>query len=100
MGKRRTKQEVDAEVAALREMLPHVRHRGFFGNNRDAIEAQIAVLDECLDNDDIYDRYDNTEDPESSESLHLITNATAAMEWMDGRSDEKPSDGWKELDQR
>lgn len=88
--------EIKAEIEALRAVLPRVPPSGMMGNNKDAIEAQIAVLLEGLDNDDVYDRFEDKEDPEG-DGLYVLSNALDALQWRMGDNDEKPSTGWQGL---
>lgn len=97
--------EVAAEIEKLREMMPYIRQTtGFGDDNHEAIDAQICVLKERMGNDDIYDRYqpqndDGTPD-ESGNDSHMLNNALEALQWLEGETAEKPSDGWKSLDRR
>lgn len=93
-----TDEEVKAEIARLKEMQPKVRHMDTFGgNNREKIDAQIDVLEESMDEDEIYERWGNDDDPD--ENYDIISNARYALEWVDGESEdgEPPSKGWEPL---
>jgi hypothetical protein len=79
--------KITAEIATLKEMQTTVRHHDMFGgDNREKIGAQIRVLEECMDEDDICDVWPNDVD--------VRMNASDALAWLTGGSDEKPSDGW------
>lgn len=94
MKKPPTPKQVKAEVAKLRKMKPKVLSRSQFGDDHhEAIDAQIEVLEEGLENGEIYDRFE--EGPEN-----ILTAALDAMGWMDGGSygdGDKPSEDWKDL---
>lgn len=82
--------EIQAEVAKLKEMRPNVRHYTAFGdNNHAAIWAQINVMEEDLDEDDVYSFYDDNE--------HVLGAALAAWEWLCGTENDAPSIGWAPL---
>ncbi len=53
-----TAEQIQVEIAALKEIQPRVPHHSAFGeDNWAAIQAQTVVLEERLDEDAIYDRY-------------------------------------------
>ena len=87
----RTQKEIDAEIALLTEQRKTVR-QGSMSDNRAGIDAQIRVLKEKMDNDDIYDTWTD-EDADAETRM----SASDAMDWMNGERDEKPSDEWKPL---
>jgi len=97
-----TDAEIKAEIKALRELQPHVRRTNAFGDdNQEAIGAQIYVLEQRMDNDELYDRYEPRDDNREDTSEHKLEHALDAHRWMTGEGDgEKPSDGWRTLDQR
>ncbi len=99
--KPKSAKEVEKEVAKLREMKPTVLRTSSFGDNHhDAIDAQIEVLKESLDNDDIYDRWGSSEDEDEDRPHNILDAALDAMGWMDGGSfgeGKKPSKNWAEL---
>jgi hypothetical protein len=90
----KTSEEVKAEVAKLREMKPNIRHRTSFGDdNWAAIDAQIKVLEEGMDEDEIWDEW-----PEDEEDMHERDSAREALAWNNGDKDsEAPSDTWRSL---
>ena len=81
----------------LEKMKPKILRRSLFGENHHAaidahatIDAQIYVLSREPAEDDIWNRYgDNT--------VGIGSAALDARQWLDGETDEKPSDGWREL---
>jgi hypothetical protein len=95
MNTPKTPDEIKAEVAKLREMKPRVRHRTSFGDdNWAAIDAQIKVLEEGMDEDEIYDEW-----PEGERDMHERDSALEALAWKNGEEteDETPSAGWQSL---
>ncbi len=81
-------QEIDNEIAALESVRDRVRPANVFGdNNKLAIEAQIQVLKDDLDYDDIEDLFD---------ALHTQEAARDAIRWRDD-GDELQSAGWEEI---
>lgn len=87
----RTPEEVQIEVGKLTEMKPKIRHFSFFGdNNHNAVQAQIDVLKDDMDEDEIYDM-------EGDWTQHEIDNALEARRWLDEESEEAPSSGWESL---
>lgn len=89
----RTEKEIQDEITALRELKPRVPYESMFGdNNHNAIEAQIETLESDLVEDDIYEKLENEEWLQNEESAALD-----ARQWMDGDSEDKPSESWKPL---
>lgn len=83
-------EEIKKEIETLKEMKPKVRQYSAFGDDHhESIDAQIDVLENLLDGDEIYDRYENG--PES-----VLDNAIQAREWLNDHN-EAPSVGWKDL---
>lgn len=85
-----TAKQIQAEIEALTEIKPKVRRLTFFGDdNHKAIDAQIKVLEKDLDEDAIYDRWDDG---------RLLDYAQSARAWLDGESEEDSLvEGWKSL---
>jgi hypothetical protein len=83
-----TQHQITAEIEALREQVKIVRKVSAFGDdNVAAIEAQIKVLEENYDEDDIDDFIgDDQQDA-----------ARDALAWMDGDEGESPSESWEPL---
>lgn len=76
----KTREEVQKEIKALQAVRPNVRPRSMFDDdNLAALDAQVVVLEEDLDNDDIYFSFDHTE--------HILSSALDARSWLDGESD-------------
>jgi hypothetical protein len=93
-----TEDEVKTEIARLKEMKPKVRRKTAFGDdNWEKIDAQIRVLEESMDEDEIYAAWSDDNDPEHNQDL--IHNALDARQWMEGDVDEPelPSKGWENL---
>lgn len=80
----KTNEEIQKEIKALRDVRPSVRHHSAFGDdNLVALDAQIEVLEEDLDNSDIYDRFEDVE--------HTLMAALDARMWLDGELDDVDS---------
>ena len=88
------KKEIDEEVKKLKEMKPKVRHNNFFGDdNHAAIDAQIEVLENDLDQDDIDGKFDDGDWDD-----HERSNAEEALNWKEEESEDgSPSSQWEEL---
>ncbi len=88
---RRSKEEIQKEIETLREMKPKVRQFSAFSDDHHAaIDAQIEVLEEDLDDDDVYERFEE-------DAQNILDEAIHALEWMNGENDEAPSVGWADL---
>jgi hypothetical protein len=84
---RRSIEELDAEIAALREIRPIVpEFNAWRESNWKCIDAQIAVLDEDADATEIEDEY-------------VREHAIQAWDWFRGRS-VAPSVDWQRVVQR
>lgn len=91
-------EEIDAEIKTLREMKPTVLRSSAFGDNHhDAIDCQITVLEKRMTESAIYDRNEGAAEDEEFYADNERDAALDACRWMNGESDEKPSEGWKEL---
>ncbi|MBI2770028.1 MAG: hypothetical protein HYX47_10420 [Burkholderiales bacterium] len=91
----KTKEQIDAEIAALRSMQPNVRHYSAFGDdNRAAIGAQVEVLEKRMDLDQVHAQFDRSDVREN-----VLTDAITACDWMEGRlADDAPmSEDWASL---
>jgi hypothetical protein len=84
-----TKTEIAAELLKLKEQRNTVRKFSAFGDNNQAkIDAQINVIENGWDEDDI--------DQMISNEAH--EDAMEARYWLDGQSlDGKPSESWESL---
>lgn len=80
----KTKEQVTEEIEALKTVRPSVRPTSMFGDdNLGSVDAQIEVLDEYLDDDEIHDRFDV-----ASSSEYILESALAARQWMDDEEDD------------
>ena len=90
MSKFASQAEIDAEIAALYDLKDRIPPRTMFGDdNLASIDAQIQVLEADLDEDEIYDWWEDEE--------HTLDSALAAYRWMNEGEEEAPSEGWKGL---
>ena len=79
----KTKEQVTKEIEALKTVRPNVRPRSMFGDdNLGSVDAQITVLDEYLDEDDIAERFDH-----AGSSEYVLESALAARQWIDDESE-------------
>lgn len=87
------------EIAALKALKPNVRsHNAFGDDHRDAIDAQISVLENRMTGDKIYDTWGDENSEEFAQNV--LDAAIEARDWMTGELAEdegKPSDAWAEL---
>lgn len=100
----KTNEEITNEIATLKAMKPNVRKTSSFGDNHhDAIEAQIAVLQKGMSEDEIYDTWGSTDDEDIDFDEGRVENVVnAAIEAQTWRDDEEttmtaPSEEWKSL---
>lgn len=86
--------EIQEEINKLKEIKPHVLMYSSFGDNHhEAIEAQIQVLEEIMEEDDIEDAFDDK--PENVRSAAMDAAFWLAGEEIDDFT--TPSESWKEL---
>lgn len=91
--------EIEAEIKLLKELRPKVNQfNGFEDDNHAAIDAQIKVLEERMDEDDAEEEYGD-----GNAADNVRSAAMDACMWMIGEyeGDEEegpnPSDAWKPL---
>ncbi len=84
-------EQIKAEIAALKEIKPRVRKTSTFGDNHhDAIDAQIEVLENRWDDDQIEENY-----PDEG---NVRDAAFDARNWLQGDGDsESIAADWKSL---
>ncbi len=96
MSKRKTEDQINAEISALVALKPKVRECNAFGDdNHEAIDAQLAVLRERMSSDDVYDAYGDEDADDFVQ--HTFDAALNACDWMMGMlaSDEdSPAASW------
>ena len=87
----KTQKEIDAQIKALKEIRPKVKPYSFFGDDNLAkLDAQVQVLEEDLDEYDVYEEW-----PEDEEEFDIRACANLAVEWRDGESEtEDLADDW------
>jgi len=79
----KTKKEIQTEIKALKAVRPKVRPYSAFGdNNLEQLDAQVDVLENNLDNNEIYNKYDR-----SQYSEETVSAALDARQWIDGESE-------------
>lgn len=96
MNKSRPSQElINSEIAKLKELQNTVVETGLFGNNRNAIAAQIDVLEKRMSQDTMYDLY-GEEAPGYEENV--FDAALDAAYFLRGEFTEPTlSEGWEPL---
>jgi len=83
----KTKEQIQTEIEALKIVRPNVRPRSAFGDdNLAALDAQVQVLENDWDNNDIYDEFDRCAIQES-----VLESALYARQWINDEED--PDDG-------
>lgn len=96
MGKMKTKDQINAEVAALVAIKPKVPKRTAFGDdNLAAIDAQLAALRERMSSDEVCDAYGDEESDEFDQ--YTLDAAITAYGWMTGMlaaNEESPAASW------
>lgn len=87
----RTKEQIEQEVKKLEEIKPKVRQFSVFGDdNHAAIEVQIAVLKGELNENGIFNKYEDND--------HLRDNGLEALAWMQEESEvESLAEEWATL---
>lgn len=102
----KTTEEITTEIATLKAMKPNVRKTSSFGDNHhDAIEAQIEVLENGMSTDEIYDKWETTDDEDidfdEGRAENVVNSALEAQMWRDDDGSEgplaAPSEEWKSL---
>jgi hypothetical protein len=91
----KTKKEIQKEIKYLKSVRPKIRPRSIFGTNNLAIlDAMIDVLENNLGNNEIFDRYEGTQEG-------TLIGALDARSWLDGRFDgrENPLRDWPMIDE-
>lgn len=79
----KTKEQIKKEIEVLKTVRLNVRPTSMFGDdNLGSVDAQIMVLENNWDNNEIYDRYDH-----ASSSEYILEAALAARQWIDGEED-------------
>lgn len=89
----RTLDEIKAEIDKLTSLKARVPRRTLFGDdNHEAIDAQIKVLDERMDEDGVWAEWPE----EDSADMRLRENALEAVKWLEGENDQLADDpeGW------
>lgn len=92
---RPTPDQIENELNKLREYQPKVKQFTAFGdNNREAVLAQIRVLEERMDEDGVYETLET-----EGYSDYAIDSAIEAVQWLNGTSceDTSPAESWKTL---
>jgi len=79
----KTQKEIDKQIEALKAVRPRVKPFGAFGNDNLAnLDAQIMVLEENLDSEDVWDYW-----PDEEGDMEIRMSADDAIAWRDDESD-------------
>lgn len=95
--------QIDSNLRRLKLQRLHLPQSAFGDDNSGACAAQIAVIEEQLDEGQIYDRWpadtggDEEGDPASE---HKLNSALDCRRWLDGEVKESPADGWEPMYRR
>lgn len=88
----RTDEEILAEIERLKDIKKRVIPETLFGDdNRIAVQVQIKVLEEGMDEDEIYDSY-----PGEWQTSHAL-NAWSWREEVDWEGEGSLADDWEPL---
>ena len=79
----KTQEEIDKQVKALKEIRPKIKPYNFFGDSNLAkLDAQVRVLEEDMDSDEVWDEW-----PEEEKDMETRMAADDAITWRDGESE-------------
>ncbi|MCK5603496.1 hypothetical protein KAR91_16545 [Candidatus Pacearchaeota archaeon] len=79
----KTQEQITKEIEALKAIRPNVRSTTFFGDdNLAALDAQIQVLEEDMDEDDVWDEW-----PEELRDQYTRDLACHAVDWVNDEED-------------
>ena len=80
----KTQAEIDKQVKKLKAIRPKVKPTTYFGDsNLDKLDAQVKVLEEDMDFDEVWNEW-----PEEEKDMEIRMSADEAVSWRDGESDE------------
>ena len=86
----KTEKQIKKEIEALKTVRPNVRPTSMFGDdNLAALDTQVKVLEENLNNDRIYDAYDHCDSSE-----YILGSALHARQWINGEEDDGLAEMW------
>jgi len=75
----KTKKEIEKQIEALKTVRPKIVPKSTFGeDNLERLDAQVAVLEKLMDDEDIWDRWDDED---------IISHALDARRWLEGYGD-------------
>lgn len=80
---RKTKEETEQQIIKLKELRPKVRPYSAFGDDNLAkLDAQVKVLEEDMDSDEIWDEW-----PQEESDMGIRMAAEEAANWLVGKSE-------------
>lgn len=79
----KTQKEIDEQVKKLKAIRPKVKPYSYFGDDNLAkLDAQVKVLEEDMDSDEVWDEW-----PRDEADMEIRMSADEAVSWRDGESD-------------
>lgn len=92
--KKPTDKQISKEIEALKALKQTVLQYSIFGDDyHERLDAQIAVLEERLSEDQAFDRFGDSENPGAT--VDIVCDAAEAARWLTGEEENPPSDGWR-----
>lgn len=87
----KTQEEIKKEIEALKAIRPKVVPYSMFDDDNLAkLDAQVKVLEEDMDSDDIWDEW-----PGEESDMGIRSSAGDARNWIDGYGDDDSlANGW------
>ncbi|GAH46107.1 unnamed protein product [marine sediment metagenome] len=79
----KTKEEIEQQITNLKGVRPKVRPHSDFGDDHlAALDAQVRVLEEDMESEDIWFTW-----PEGEYAMNIREAADEARNWLDGESE-------------
>lgn len=79
----KTQVEIDEQIKKLKAIRPKIRPHSIFGDsNLDKLDAQVKVLEEDMESDEVWDEWAREE-----ADAEIRMAADDAVRWRDGESD-------------
>lgn len=100
---KRTVFEMAMELNTLGDLVGKLPKPMFGGDHDVTVRAQMEVLRDNLDEDDIYEQFAESDEDDDEPSdmgpdnFEQIEEILEMRRWLDGEQDKAPSEGWQEL---
>ncbi len=79
----KTQEQIDEQIKLLKEARPKIVPTSMFGtDNLELLDAQVRVLEQDMDSDDIWDQWNRDE-----EDMDVRSSAEEALAWLDDESE-------------